>query len=61
VPQYEHADRCMIEAEQTLWIVHEALSQIEHSGSFTGRIQDCRREIEKIAKELLEYNDQFEE
>lgn len=55
-----HLDRCMIEAEQSLWIAHEALSMIEHSGAFAGKIHAARLEVEKIAKEMREYNDQFE-
>lgn len=51
----------MIEAEQTLWIVNEMLSMIEHSGSFADRIHSVRASVEEIAREMRSYNDQFED
>lgn len=61
MPQYNHLDRCMIEAEQSLWVAREALSLIESSGVWHERIAKVRADIEAIAKEMRDYNDQFEE
>jgi hypothetical protein len=61
MPQFEHLDRCMIEAEQTLWIAKEALSMIEHSGAFRDRIGSIIASLETLAREMRDYNDQFEE
>lgn len=60
MPQFSHLDRCMIEAEQTLWIAFETLSMIEYSGSFANEIGDVRSEVQRIAKAMRDYNDQFE-
>jgi hypothetical protein len=61
MPQFTHADRNMIEAEMCVWNAAEVLSNIEQSGEFRNRIQACRSDLEKIAREMREYNDQFEE
>lgn len=61
MPQYNHLDRCMIEAEQSLWVAREALSLIESSGAWQDRISAVRKTVEEIAKEMRDYNDQFEE
>lgn len=60
MPQFGHLDRCMVEAEQTLWIAREILSRIEHSGAFSDRIDAVRKQVEQLARELRDYNDQFE-
>lgn len=59
--KYDHMDRCMIEAEQSLWVAREALCLIEHSGQFSDRIANIRTELEAVAKEMRAYNDQLEE
>lgn len=61
MPQFGHLDRCMIDAEQTLWIAVEVLSMIEHSGEFADDIGKARTDVEAIAKRMRDYNDQFED
>lgn len=61
MPQFSHLDRCMIEAEQTLWIAVETLSMIEHSGAFRDDIGKVHKEVERIARAMRDYNDQFED
>lgn len=61
MPEYTHADRCMIEAETMLWIVVDVLSIHEHSGAFADRIRDLQKQAEALAREMRDYNDQFEE
>lgn len=60
MPQYTHLDRCMIEAEAMLWVVAHALGVREHSGMFADRINKIQQDVEQLAKEMAEYNDQFE-
>lgn len=60
MPQFTHLDRCMIEAESMLWIANEVLSIREHSGAFADRIAEVQKQVQKLAEEMREYNDQFE-
>jgi hypothetical protein len=60
MPEVNHLDRCMFEAEGQLWSIREALQVIEHSGAWADRIHKVRKEVEAIASEMRDYNDQFE-
>ena len=51
----------MIEFEMCLWNALEVLSQVENAGVFLGKLGDARKLVESLAKEVREYNDQFED
>lgn len=61
MPQFSHDDRCMINAETTLWNALELLNQIENAGAFSDRLDGISIHLDKLASEMKAYNDQFEE
>lgn len=61
MPQITHDDRCLINAENTLWNALELLNQIESAGAFHDRIEEIGLQLDKLATEMREYNEQFEE
>lgn len=61
MPQFTYDDRCVVNAENTLWNVREMLNGLDHAGAWTDRIVELRKQVEVIAAELREHNDQFEE
>ena len=60
MPEYTNNDRQMIEAEQILWSVQELLNISQSCGAWQERIKQLRDQCQVIARELREYNDQFE-
>lgn len=60
MPEYNHLDRCMIEFETCLWNANECLSMVEHAGSFSDKLHAVRKQVEALAREVRDYNDQFE-
>lgn len=60
MPEFAHADRNMIEAENSMWNVYEILGSIETAGSWAPRIDGIRLLTQHVAEELRNYNDQFE-
>lgn len=61
MPEFNHLDRCMIEAETMLWMVVDMLGFREYSGQFADRINEVQKQVEAIACDMKKYNDQFEE
>lgn len=61
MPQFTNADRKMIEAESTLWIVWSMLDDIENAGEWDGAIEKLRDSARRTAEKIRTYNNQFEE
>lgn len=60
MPQFTDDDRSMLFAESTLWNVVMLLDDVS-AGDFSKKVQDLKRDSEILARELRDYNDQFEE
>lgn len=59
MPEFTYDDRNMLDAESRLWCVIEIMRPIQ-AGAFTERSDELRESIVKLARELQDYNDQFE-
>lgn len=60
MPEFTHADRNMIDAENALWNCREILVNIENAGAFTNKIGTLQEQVEFLAAQIRAYNDQFE-
>lgn len=60
MPEFTHEDRRMIEIENTVWNVVATLYPIAEAGAWTKKIKSLHDEAVAIARELRDYNDQFE-
>lgn len=60
MPEFTHNDRQMLHAETTLWNVVSLLDDVS-AGAFSKRVQSLMLDANKLAIELRDYNDQFEE
>lgn len=60
MPEYTNNDRQMIEAEQAMWLVGAMLDNVQGGGSWRAKIKSLRDQCVEVARELREYNDQFE-
>lgn len=59
MPEFTNDDRKGIQAEQVLWSVRTMLEDAA-VGAWRERVLAVREEIQKLAIEMLQYNDQFE-
>lgn len=50
----------MVELEQVLWNVHILLTHIQNGGCWRKRIDEVQIQVELLAREVRDYNDQFE-
>lgn len=60
MPQFTNDDRQMMSAESTLWNIVTLLDDV-NAGDFSKRVQELMRDAATLARELRDYNDQFEE
>lgn len=60
MPQFSHEDRQMVELEQVLWNVHILLTHIQNGGCWRKRIDEVQIQVELLAREVRDYNDQFD-
>lgn len=62
MPEFTYDDRLMIMSEAEMWAARQILLEAEgNSGVWNERIKAARVVVQKIAEELRNYNDQFEE
>lgn len=59
VPEFTNADRMMIDAEARLWCVAKLLDD-QQAGAWETRINEVRNRAIDLAREMRQYNDQFE-
>ena len=62
MPEWDYSDRVAIRQEEVLWIVRLLLLNVndDDETAWTKRIDDIKDLVEKLAKEIEEYNGQFE-
>lgn len=60
MPEYTAEDRKMLAAEEVLWSVQVLLEGIEGGGEWNDRIANLSAKVSVIARELRDYNGQFE-
>lgn len=60
MPEYSYNHRQVMAAETTLWNVVEILSDCD-CGAWSQRVRELRDAASKLAAELRDYNDQWEE
>ena len=61
MPEFTNSDRNVIGLEEKLWVAVEMLKDHGVNRNAWGlRIEDLRTEMCKIAREIRDYNDQFE-
>jgi len=62
MPEFSNRDRLCIMAEQTMWTVSNLLGEESRSldNEFGRKIGELHKQASVIAKELRDYNDQFE-
>ena len=59
MPQFTNTDKNMIFAECVMWSIVDLLDDVS-AGAFAKRVQELMRDAEILARELRDYNDQFE-